>query len=146
MPPLQGDCSLGPSVELGFMTQDQSDLDLELTPLTSIREHFPNETKARTFLGYFLFSGDEPLLNNKTLSYGQRARLSLAKLVATGCNVLLLDEPTNHLDIPSREKFEEALNSFDGTIIAVIHDRYFIERFASEIWVVEGNGIRRIVQ
>jgi ATP-binding cassette, subfamily F, member 3 len=67
----------------------------------------------------------------------------LAQLVADQCNCLLLDEPINHLDIPSRAQFEEALNQFDGAILAVVHDRYFIERFADEIWWVEGGAVRR---
>jgi ATPase subunit of ABC transporter with duplicated ATPase domains len=66
-------------------------------------------------------------------------------MVVSGCNVLLLDEPINHLDIPSREQFEQALSSFQGTIIAVVHDRYFIDRFATEVWWVENKGIRRSI-
>ena len=68
----------------------------------------------------------------------------LARLVAQGCNFLLLDEPINHLDIPSRERFEQALTGFEGTILAVVHDRYFIERFATEDWILENEGIRRM--
>ena len=89
---------------------------------------------------------EEPLKPNSQLSYGQRARLALAQMVASGCNVLLLDEPINHLDIPSREQFEQALSSFQGTVIAVVHDRYFIDRFATEVWWVENGGIRRSIQ
>ena len=91
----------------------------------------------------FLFTGDEPLKPNALLSYGQRACLSLAHLVADGCNCLLLDEPVNHLDIPSRMQFEKALSEFEGTVLAAVHDRYFIERFADEVWRVEEKGIRR---
>ncbi len=69
-----------------------------------------------------------------SLSFGERSRLVLAMLVARGCNFLLLDEPINHLDIPSRARFEQALAQFDGTILAVVHDRYFIERFATRVW------------
>ena len=145
LPPLSGTIRVGPSVKLGFMSQDQADLDLDSTPLQTLQHLFPNETDSRTFLGYFLFSGNEPLTANRSLSFGQRARLSLALLVASGCNVLLLDEPINHLDIPAREKFEEALSSFSGTIIAVIHDRYFIDRFATEIWRATGQGIRHVI-
>jgi ATP-binding cassette subfamily F protein 3 len=145
LPPLSGTIRVGPSAKLGFMSQDQADLDLDSTPLQTLQHAFPNETDSRTFLGYFLFSGNEPLTANRSLSFGQRARLSLALLVASGCNVLLLDEPINHLDIPAREKFEEALSSFSGTIIAVIHDRYFIDRFATEIWRATGQGIRHVI-
>ncbi len=141
--PLAGEIEQGPSVQLGYMTQEQQGIDPRLTPLQSIRPAFKNDTEARTFLAYFLFTGDEPLQPNSQLSFGQRARLALAQLVVQGCNVLLLDEPVNHLDIPSREKFEEALSGFAGTVIAVVHDRYFIDRFASEVWWVEKQGIRR---
>ena len=114
------------------------------TPLeTRGSRTFANQTEARSFLAYFLFTGDEPLKPNALLSYGQRARLMLALLVAQGCNCLLLDEPVNHLDIPSRAQFEQALNQFEGAVLAVVHDRYFIERFADEVWWVEGQGIRQ---
>ncbi|MFM8323142.1 MAG: ATP-binding cassette domain-containing protein, partial [Chloroflexota bacterium] len=86
------------------------------------------------FLHQFLFSGDEVFTPAGKLSYGERARLALACLVGAGCNLLLLDEPVNHLDIPSRARFEQALAAFDGTVLAVAHDRYFIESFASSIW------------
>jgi ATP-binding cassette subfamily F protein 3 len=109
----------------------------------TLSDHFPTETEVRTFLSYYLFTGDEPLRPNALLSYGQRSRLMLAKLVTEGCNCLLLDEPVNHLDIPSRVQFEEALKGFDGAVMAVVHDRYFIERFADEIWWVEAGSIRR---
>ena len=146
LPPAAGQVYQGPSVSLGFMTQEQSGLDPSLTPLQTVQYAFANETRARTFLGYFLFSGDEPLKPSSQLSYGQRARLALAKMIVDGRNVLLLDEPINHLDIPAREQFEEALSGFSGTVLAVLHDRYFIERFASEIWWVEDRAIRRVLQ
>jgi ATP-binding cassette, subfamily F, member 3 len=79
-----------------------------------------------------------------SLSYGERARLLLALLVARGCNFLLLDEPVNHLDIPSRDRFEQALTTFQGTVLAVVHDRYFIERIPTEVWVVEGGSVRKM--
>ncbi len=141
--PLAGVVEQGPSVKLGYMTQEQQGIDPRLSPLQTIRHAFKNDTDARTYLAYFLFTGEEPLKRNSQLSYGQRARLELALLIVAGCNVLLLDEPVNHLDIPSREQFEQALSSFEGTIIAVVHDRYFIERFASEVWWVEDGGLRR---
>jgi ATP-binding cassette subfamily F protein 3 len=105
--------------------------------------YFPNETGARSFLAYYIFTGDEPLKPISMLSYGQRTRLLLAKLVAEGCNCLLLDEPINHLDIPSRGQFEQAISQFGGSVLAVVHDRYFIQRFADEIWWVENGAIRR---
>ena len=93
-----------------------------------------SETDARHFLHLFLFTGDDVLTPIESLSFGERARLMLATLVARGSNFLLLDEPINHLDIPSRARFEQALAQFDGTVLAVVHDRYFIERFAARVW------------
>jgi ATP-binding cassette subfamily F protein 3 len=143
VPLLAGELRLGASARLGFMTQDQSSLDPRQTALETIMRSFPNETEARRFLSYFLFTGDEPLKPNALLSYGQRARLMLAVLVADGSNCLLLDEPVNHLDIPSRTQFEQALAHFDGAVLAVVHDRYFIGRFADEVWWVEAGNIRK---
>jgi ATP-binding cassette subfamily F protein 3 len=141
--PLAGKVRLGGSVRLGFMAQDQSDLDPQQTVLQTVEPAFPNQTRARNFLARFLFTGDEPLKPTGLLSYGQHARLMLARLVASGCNCLLLDEPVNHLDIPSRAQFEQALSQFDGTVLAAVHDRYFIERFADEVWWVEAGSLSR---
>lgn len=142
--PLSGKIRLGSSVKLGYMAQEQERLDPASTALETIRQTAPlNQTDARSFLHYFLFSDDDPLRPIAQLSYGERARLSLALLVAQGCNVLLLDEPINHLDIPSRSQFEQALTQFEGTVLAVVHDRYFIERFATDVWVVVGDRIVR---
>jgi ATP-binding cassette subfamily F protein 3 len=125
------------------MAQEQEVLDPALNTLETIRRHAPlNETEARTFLHKFLFSGDDVFTPVGSLSYGERARLMLGALVAQGSNFLLLDEPINHLDIPSRARFEQALANFEGTVLAVVHDRYFIEGFASELWVVEDGGVR----
>jgi ATP-binding cassette subfamily F protein 3 len=101
-----------------------------------------SQTESRSFLHYFLFSGDEVFLPVGNLSFGERARLILARLVAQGCNFLLLDEPVNHLDIPSRSRFEQAMSAFQGTVLAIVHDRYFIDRFATGLWAIEGDGIR----
>jgi ATP-binding cassette subfamily F protein 3 len=143
IPPLKGEMHLGGSVRLGYLPQDQSGLDRNKTPVETLQDYFTSETDVRRFLSYYLFTGDEPLKPNALLSFGQRTRLMLALLVAQGCNCLLLDEPVNHLDIPSRSQFEQALNQFEGAVLAVVHDRYFIERFAEEVWWVEGQGIRR---
>ena len=145
LPPVAGEVRLGQSVQLGYMAQEQELLDPTLTPLATIQQVAPlNETDSRSFLHYFLFSGDEALRQNGQLSYGERTRLELARLVASGCNFLLLDEPTNHLDIPSRTMFEEALSQFEGTILAVVHDRYFIEQFATKLWLVEDQVLELI--
>jgi ATP-binding cassette, subfamily F, member 3 len=135
IPALAGELKLGANVKLGYMAQEQENLDSTSNALTVIRKSAPlSETDARTFLHKFLFSGDDVFVPIHLLSFGERARLSLACLVAQGCNFLLLDEPINHLDIPSRSRFEQALAGFEGTILAVVHDRYFINGYASEIW------------
>jgi ATP-binding cassette, subfamily F, member 3 len=100
-----------------------------------------NETDTRNFLHYFLFKGDHALRPSGELSFGERARLELAILIAQGCTFLVLDEPINHLDISSRERFEEALENFQGTILAVVHDRSFIERFATDVWTAKDGKI-----
>ena len=143
--PISGDLKLGASVKVGYMTQEQELLDPSLSALRSVQNIASfNETEARNFLHYFLFKGDHALRATAELSFGERARLQLALLVAQGCTFLLLDEPINHLDIPSRARFEEALANFKGTILAVVHDRYFIERFASDVWNVRDGKIEKL--
>jgi ATP-binding cassette, subfamily F, member 3 len=135
LPPLKGSIKLGASVKHGYMTQEQELLNPELSGLQSIRNFAAfNETEARNFLHYFLFEDDDPLRPISELSFGERSRLQLGLLVAKGCTFLLLDEPLNHLDIPSRVRFEQSLLNYKGTILMVVHDRYFIERFATEVW------------
>jgi ATP-binding cassette subfamily F protein 3 len=144
--PVAGQSRLGSTVKLGYMSQEQETLDPKKNAVETIQSAAPfNQTETRNFLHYYLFQSDDPLRPIEQLSFGERSRLMLALLVAQGCNFLLLDEPINHLDIPSREQFEQALASFDGTVLAVVHDRYFIERFASELWVVQNGDVRREV-
>ncbi len=143
--PLEGELRLGPAVRPGYMAQEQELLDPELSALESVQKVAPfNETEARHFLHFFLFSGEEPLRPTRDLSFGERARLQLGLLVAQGCTFLILDEPINHLDISSRARFEQALAQFKGAVLAVVHDRYFIEQFASEIWSIQDGGIVRL--
>ena len=131
---------MGASVKTGYMTQEQEHLDLDKSALETIQTAgLFDQTEARHFLHYFLFSGDDPLRPARQLSYGERARLELALLVARGCTFLLLDEPINHLDIPARARFEQALSKYTGTVLAVVHDRYFIDTFATDLWKV-GEG------
>ena len=138
LPPLAGKVRSGANVKSGTMAQEQDTLDPEKDALMTILSLAAlSETDARTFLHKYLFSGDQVFTPISMLSYGERARLSLACLVASGCNLLLLDEPINHLDIPSRARFEEALSQFDGTVLAVAHDRFFIEAFAQQVWKIE---------
>ena len=133
--PLEGTCRLGSSIQPGLMSQEQNELELELNAMQSLQKVSPgSETDLRRFLSLYLFSGDEVFVPVANMSYGERTRLALACLVAAGCNFLLLDEPINHLDIPSRTNFEVALAQFDGSVLAVVHDRYFIAGFAHQIW------------
>jgi ATP-binding cassette subfamily F protein 3 len=144
--PTAGHIRLGSNVRLGYYAQEQETLDETLNAFETLRAVAPlNETEARSFLHYFLFTGDDVFVPVADLSYGERARLTLAVLVAQGCNLLLLDEPINHLDIPSRERFEQAMRAYEGTVLAVVHDRFFIKRFATALWVVEGGSVRRYI-
>ena len=132
--PDAGSVRLGSGVALGYFSQDQETFDPDQTPLEMLRGLRPmDETEARSLLHAYLFSGDMVFTPIGRLSYGERARLALARLIAGRCNLLLLDEPTNHLDIPARERFEAALTGFSGTIVAVLHDRYAIRRLATRL-------------
>jgi ATP-binding cassette subfamily F protein 3 len=142
--PKAGTVRLGQTVKLGYMAQEQELLKPSLSALETLQRVASfNETRARHFLHFFLFSGDDPLRPSGELSFGERARLQLALLVAQGCTFLLLDEPINHLDIPSRARFEQALTQFNGSILAVVHDRYFIEQFASDMWTVKNGKVEK---
>jgi ATP-binding cassette, subfamily F, member 3 len=135
---------LGSGVVYGYMAQEQENLDPALTPYETIYQQtdLQRDRGAR-------FPGQVPVHRRRCfcaspwglLSYGERARLALACLVAAGCNFLLLDEPINHLDIPSRARFEQALKNFEGTVLAIVHDRYFIEAYASQVWEVRDEKI-----
>ena len=146
--PKAGRIVLGPSVEIGYLAQDERLEAMSAvggTPVSLLRATAPlSETEARRFLHRFLFEGDAVHTPIGSLSYGERRRLSLALLVLGGANLLVLDEPTNHLDIPSREALEAALDSYDGAILAVTHDRYFIDRFAQRLLELEGGRLREV--
>ncbi len=144
LPPLAGSFRLGGATKLGYMAQEQELINPAINAVQTIQSVFAiNETETRNFLHYFLFKGDAALRPAGELSFGERARLQLALLVAQGCTFLILDEPINHLDIPSRERFEEALENFNGTILAVVHDRSFIERFATDVWQARDGKINK---
>jgi len=144
IPPVGGTFTYGSGVHLGYLSQEQECLDPKLTVLETIQKipGMGNHTEARSYLHRFLFKGNEVFQPVDTLSFGQRSRLMLALLVAQGCNFLLLDEPLNHLDLASQEAFESALSTFEGTILAIAHDRYFIDRFAQVIWTFSNDGFR----
>jgi len=144
--PTAGQVHVGAGTKIGYLAQEQEVLDPDSNPYETIQRAAisMNQTEVRTFLHSFLFSGDEVFVRVGSLSFGERARLMLALLIAQGCNFLLLDEPINHLDIPSRERFEEALLQFPGTILAVVHDRTFIERVATDIWELRDVQINKV--
>ena len=145
LPPLSGAVKIGSGVHLGYMSQEQTNLHPGDTPLAAVMRLMPsNETEVRSFLSKYLFKGDDVFTPVDSMSFGERARLSLAQLVASGCNFLLLDEPINHLDIPARASFEQALTQFAGTILAVVHDRYFISQFATAVWQIKNGQIQII--
>ncbi|MGH2561917.1 MAG: ribosomal protection-like ABC-F family protein [Thermomicrobiales bacterium] len=132
--PASGSVRLGPSVAPGLFAQEQETIDPGRTVLEHARAVAAmSETEARSFLHLFLFGDDAVFQRAGDLSYGERSRLALALLVLHGANFLLLDEPLNHLDLPSRERFEEALTRFEGTLLIVLHDRYAIERLATRV-------------
>jgi ATP-binding cassette subfamily F protein 3 len=136
--PLQGRVKTGPRVTMRYYDQHLADLDPNKTVLTELQDAFglPEET-LRTFLGRLLFSGDDAFKVIRSLSGGEKSRVALAKLMLDDAGLLLLDEPTNHLDIPAQEMLEDALQDFEGTIVFVSHDRYFIDAIATRLWVVD---------
>ena len=144
--PLAGTLSLGASLKIGYFAQAQEALDPEATVLDELLRHKEMTiSEGRNYLARYLFRGDEVFSQVGTLSGGERARLALAILVLEEANFLLLDEPTNHLDIASQEILQSALEAFNGTILLVTHDRYLVDRLASQIWELredEGSEIR----
>ncbi|MCA1591503.1 MAG: ABC-F family ATP-binding cassette domain-containing protein [Acidobacteria bacterium] len=143
LPPLAGEVRWGTNVQPGYYAQQLDDLDERNEIIMELRRVAPSTATAgelRTFLAKFLFTGDDVYKKVRDLSGGEKGRLALAKLIYSRVNVLILDEPTNHLDIPSREALEEALDAYDGTIITISHDRYFLDRIATQILALDGEG------
>ncbi len=140
--PLSGRVKIGPRVAMRYYDQHLADLDPSKTVLTELQDAFglPEET-LRTFLGRLLFHGDDAFKTIRSLSGGEKSRVALAKLMLDDAGLLLLDEPTNHLDIPAQEMLEEALQDFEGTIVFVSHDRYFIDAIATRLWSVENGAM-----
>ncbi len=142
--PLTGIIEAGYNVEIGYYDQENQQLDLANTVLEELWSAYPRlpETEIRNRLAQFRFVGEDVYKTVSVLSGGERARLTLCKLILSNMNLLILDEPTNHLDIDSREALETALLGFDGTIVSVSHDRYFIEKLATRILeITPGAGI-----
>ncbi len=141
--PSSGRLKVGHNVEFGYYDQEQRLLSGENTVLEELHEAYRlyTDTELRSILGSFLFQGDQVFLPVNALSGGEKARLSLLKMMLSGSNVLLLDEPTNHLDIESKEVFEDALLEFPGTAIIVSHDRYFLNKIPTRIFELSQEGI-----
>jgi ATP-binding cassette subfamily F protein 3 len=141
--PLAGEVRWGTKVQVGYYAQQLDDLDDRNEIIMELRRVAPSSATAgelRSFLAKFLFTGDDVYKHVRDLSGGEKGRLALAKLIYSRVNVLVLDEPTNHLDIPSREALEEALDAYQGTIITISHDRYFLDRVATQILSLDGAG------
>ena len=138
IPPLKGKAKIGNRVQIGYFSQSYERLDANQTLLENfVIEYGFTEEHTRSMLGGMLFHGDDVFKKIGELSGGQKARLVLLKLVLDGANCLVLDEPTNHLDIMARETVEAALEAFDGTVLVVSHDRYFVNEVADRIWEIE---------
>lgn len=141
--PLKGKAKIGNRVQIGYFSQSYERLDPKQTLLENfVMEYGFTEERTRSMLGGMLFHGDDVFKEIGTLSGGQKARLVLLKLVLDGANCLVLDEPTNHLDIMAREAVEAALTAFDGTVLVVSHDRYFINEVADRIWEIEDGQLK----
>ncbi len=141
--PTEGEVWVGPSIEIGYLAQDQDTLDPSSTPLDTVRHAVPvSEADAVGLLMKFLFPYEQVRRANRLLSGGERTRLQLLLLMVARPNLLVLDEPTNHLDIESVEVLEAALEEFAGTVVAISHDRYFLDRIADRIVEVRDGDAR----
>lgn len=141
-PPLQGKISFGQHVQIGYYHQEQEDLDAAKTVIDQLWDEHPHldQTTIRTVLGRFLFRGEQVMKPVGALSGGEKSRLNLCRLMLAKVNTLLLDEPTNHLDLLSKEMLEDALQDYDGTILFISHDRYFIDAIATHVAFLTPNG------
>ncbi len=142
--PTEGRFKLGTNVAFGYYDQGQQLLHDDLNVIEELRDsyHLYTDTELRSLLGRFLFRGEDVFLNVGSLSGGEKARLTLVKLMMSGANTLILDEPTNHMDIESKEVFEEALAAFEGTAIIVSHDRYFLQKIPTRMFELTPDGIK----
>jgi len=144
--PTEGTIKLGDhNVIPGYFEQNQAEaLELSKTVLDTIHDEVPKWTneEVRSLLGRFLFSGETVAKLVTSLSGGEKARLALAKMLLQPANLLILDEPTNHLDIPAKEMLEEAIRHYDGTVVVISHDRYFISQIANKIVEIRNGELR----
>ncbi|OEH91726.1 ABC-F family ATP-binding cassette domain-containing protein [Bacillus solimangrovi] len=141
--PITGEIQYGSHVKIGYYDQEQANLTSNKRVLDELWDEYPNyaEKEIRNVLGNFLFSGDDVLKNVQSLSGGEKARLALAKLMMQNANFLILDEPTNHLDLDSKQVLENALIDYPGTLLFVSHDRFFINRIATQVFELSNEGI-----
>jgi len=139
---ISGKITWGPKTDIGYYSQNLEDLDDRNEVIQELRRVAPSAENGelRSFLARFLFTGEDVFKSVKDLSGGEKGRLALSKLIYSNKNVLVLDEPTNHLDIPSREALENALDEYQGTIITVSHDRFFLDKVSTQIMSFETNG------
>lgn len=139
----KGNVVLGTNVNVGYYDQEQSNLNLDKSIIDEVWDDFPNLTtsKLRNVLASFLFTGDDVFKIINTLSGGEKCRINLLKLMLSRSNLLLLDEPTNHLDIMSREALEDAILSYDGTLMIISHDRYFLNKVINRILELKEDGV-----
>jgi ATP-binding cassette, subfamily F, member 3 len=143
LPALKGRVGFGTNVKVGYYAQGHESLPPEGTPMSVLLDAQPmGEESARSYLSRFLFSGDDVDRSIGLLSGGERSRLALARLLVEGANLLILDEPTNHLDIQSRETLEAMLSGYDGTVVFVSHDRFFVDRVATRVWEVSAGRLQ----
>lgn len=145
--PLSGSVKLGANVSCGYYDQQQENLNPDKTVFDEIYDSYPKltVTQIRNALAAFLFKGDDVFKQISTLSGGEKAKVSLLKLMLSGANLLLLDEPTNHLDIQSREVLENAVLQYQGTVFAISHDRYFINKLANRILYMKNDGLEQYI-
>lgn len=142
LPPLKGEARIGNRVKIGYFSQSYERLDENQTIMENfLTEYGLTDEQTRRLLGSMMFHGEDVFKVIGTLSGGQKARLVLLKLVLDGANCLLLDEPTNHLDIAAKEAVEAALETFDGTVLLVSHDRYLVNEVAGRSWAVEDGHV-----
>ncbi|MFC3748923.1 ABC-F family ATP-binding cassette domain-containing protein [Paenibacillus sp. GCM10012306] len=141
--PSAGTVNWGTKVKIGYYDQEQTRLNPRNTVLEELWSEYPmlEEARIRTILGNFLFSGEDVLKKVSALSGGEKARVALSKLMLRGANMLILDEPTNHLDLVSREVLESALIDFEGTLLFISHDRYFLNKMAERVLELHPDGI-----
>ncbi|WP_422658163.1 ABC-F family ATP-binding cassette domain-containing protein [Paenibacillus sp. EC2-1] len=147
MKPASGTLQWGTKVKIGYYDQEQSELNPKNTVLEELWSAYPHmeEARVRTVLGNFLFSGEDVLKKVGSLSGGEKARVSLAKLMLLEANMLILDEPTNHLDLFSKEVLESALMDYEGTLFFISHDRYFLNKMAERIVELHPDGVQHFL-